>query len=198
VSIHAAACFRRLGIFIRDLRFAVARLEKLFEELKAARQWYREDILQERAAPFHLRLERVFFRSFGGNYCSDILHEINSTFFALHAGALLISAGRAVKTHRHVAALAEARYFTHRCATFRAGNCGLQNRRRCGIPRDRGIRSILPNYVRVCRGLSTGAGSWQLHCCGGRVRLRRFRLKRRAGRYIGRSIGWFTAVPPRG
>jgi hypothetical protein len=48
----ARAYFRPRGVIIRELGFAVARLEELFEEFKPAGERYGKDILQERAAPF--------------------------------------------------------------------------------------------------------------------------------------------------
>ena len=141
------------------LRFAVARLEKLFEELKAAGERYGEDILQERAAPFHLRLERVLFRLFGGNHRADIFHEVDSAFFAFHTGTLFVAAGRAVETHRHMAALAEACDFAHGRAAFGAGNCCVGNWRCCGIPRVRSNYFILASTGRACGGLRSGVSS---------------------------------------
>jgi len=91
----------------------------LFEERKPAGKRYRDDILQERAAPLQLRFDGVCFGLFRGDHRADVSHEIDSRFVALHTSALLVAAGRAFETHRHVAALTESS--TSRTATPHLG-----------------------------------------------------------------------------
>jgi hypothetical protein len=93
---------------------------------------------------------------------------------------LFIAASRAVKTHRHMAALAEARDFAYGCATFWARNCCLGDCRGCGIPR--GCRTPC-----VCSTVAPGrhrlrVGSWcrRSHCSIARTRMKLGRLRRRA------------------
>ncbi len=195
VNIHAAACFHHRGIFIRELRFAVARVEDLLEQLQAAGERDSDDIFQECAAPLQFRFDRVFFRFLGGDDCSDVFHEVDSAFLAVHASALLIAAGRAVETHRHMATLAEARNFAHGGATFRAGNCCLGGRRRSGIPSVWRILCVCSNVALRRCDLRFGLWCRRFDCSGvGGARLNRRQLKCRARFHFRHSIRRFVAV----
>jgi hypothetical protein len=193
----AAAYCRRRDIFIQELGFAIARLKKLLEERKTAGERDCEDIFQECAAPFQPLLDRIFFRFLGGDHRADIFHEVDSAFFALYPGALFIAASRALKTHRHVAMLAEARDFAYGRATFWAGNCCLGNCRGCGIPRVRRACCVCSNVTPGHHGLRVGSQCWRLPYSLVGTWRKLGGLRRRARFYLGNAAWRFTAVLPR-
>ena len=116
-------------------------------------------------------LDRVCFGLLRCDHRADIFHEVDSTFFAVHAGALFVAARRALETHGHVATLAEARHLAHGGAAFRAGNCGLRDWRCRWIP---GVRVRLEIWA-ASRWRVPSAAAHQ----GRRRRCRRFRARQR-------------------
>ena len=198
MSFRVADCFRRRGISIRELRFPTGHAKELLDERDPSRQWQRDEIFQKCAAAIELCFDRVNFGLLGGDHRADILHEVNSAFFALHAGALFVAARRALESHRHVATLAEARHLSHRGAAFGAGNCSLRDWRSRGIPRARRAWRFMRRGTRACRrGPSIGTRSRNSSRRSVRIRLRTFRFEFCGERNVRRDVGLFAATSSR-
>lgn len=85
-----------------------------------------KQILHQRRTLLELVVNRVRFSLFSRDNGADVLNEIDATFFAIAAGALLVAAGRAFEAHRGVATLTEARHFAHGGPALGALHGGLR------------------------------------------------------------------------
>jgi hypothetical protein len=94
-------------------------------------------------------VDGVGFRFLPGNDGTDVLDEVDATFFAFAAGALAIAAGRAFKTQGMVAARTKAGDVASLGAAFRTFVCGFSGLLRGG--RCRGPGNIFHGF-RDCWG----------------------------------------------